>query len=244
MTEKKLKQKVYCSDCKRKTNHQIILTHEEHSTDEHDIAWHAYYHIVRCMGCDRIAFVEQYGDEDQWDFNAFGEMEWYDTFTVYPEEPKEDLEEKIKRKFQLSPKSFKNMPNNLYTLYTQIIDSYNMQHNILCAAGLRTLIEGICLELGVESGCLYEKDGTKKKNKKGEEIKTNNLEGKIFGLYEKSYIIFDQALILQKVRLIGNNAVHVIIEPESRTLKQIINIIENVIYNIYELKNHELLQDK
>ncbi|QHA92244.1 DUF4145 domain-containing protein [Bacillus sp. N1-1] len=244
---KELIERVYCSKCKGRTKHLIITSYEEQSEVGSDLQWHDNYYIVQCAGCDNKSFVRQYGDEDTWEYIK-DEREWKDIYTVYPEEPKIETDEEIwKRKIEklyfIQPKSFPNVPNNLNNLYNQTINAYNSQQNILCAAGLRTIIEGICNELGIKKGHIYEKNGSKKCNEKKEEIYTNNLAGRIFGLYEEEHIIFTHALLLQKIKNIGNSAVHDIVEPSIGTLKQTIDIINTILYNIYELGKHDLLSD-
>nr|WP_240465408.1 DUF4145 domain-containing protein [Neobacillus thermocopriae] len=116
----------------------------------------------------------------------------------------------------MPPKQFQFVPENLNKLYKQTINAYNSQQNILCAAGLRTIIEGICNELNIKKGHIYNKDGSKKLNEKNKVIFTDNLAGRIFGLYENGYIIFTHALLLQKIKNIGNKAVHDIVELDLR----------------------------
>lgn len=240
-------ERVYCSRCKGKTKHLIITSYMEQSEIDSDFHWHEKYHIIQCAGCDNKSFVFQYGDEDTWEY-INGEREWIDIFTVYPEEPKaETEEERWKKRFEIlyfmPPKPFRYVPTNLNNLYKQTIDAYNSQQNILCAAGLRTIIEGVCNELNIKKGHIYEKDGSKKLNEKNKEMYTDNLAGRIFGLYENGHIIFTQALLLQKIKNIGNSAVHDIVEPKIETLKQTIEIIDTILYNIYELDKHDLLID-
>ncbi|WP_242224692.1 DUF4145 domain-containing protein [Bacillus cereus group sp. BfR-BA-01380] len=240
-----LRERVYCSRCKGKTKHLIITSYKEKSGGDDDFYWYDNYYIVQCAGCDNTSFVRQYGDEFKVE-RINGEIE--DTFTVYPEEPKVETDEEIwKREFEMlyfmPPKLFRYVPQNLNNLYKQTINVYNSQQNILCAAGLRTIIEGICNELNIKKGHIYDKDGSKKLNEKNKEIYTDNLAGRIFGLYEEGHIIFTQALLLQKIKNIGNSAVHDIVEPSIEILQQTIEIIDTILYNIYELDKHDLLSD-
>lgn len=239
ITLKDLEQRVYCVGCRGKRNHKVIQTYEENSTCDADFQWHTQYHIVKCAGCDRIAFVKQYGDEDSWGYNDYGEREWIDTFTAYPEEPKQ--EDKRIDIYQIEIRYFKHAPEIIIHLYEQIVESFNNKHLILCTSGLRTLIEGICSQLKIKKGYLYDEEGTKLPNQEGVIKKSETLGGRIFELYERGLILFPQALILQKVKGIGNEAIHEIIVPNVRTIKEIIIILEKVMYDIYELKNHELL---
>ncbi|WP_042346084.1 DUF4145 domain-containing protein [Bacillus massiliigorillae] len=240
-----LKQPVYCKKCNGKTNHWIIKTYKETSNPEDEFQWHDTYHIVKCMGCNTIAFVKQYGTEDDWDYIS-GDRQWFDTFQVYPEQPNEDeIElEAYRRKYHLEPKIFHNSPENIQELYTQTIESFNMTHYILCAAGLRTLIEGICLHLNIKKGYLYNYEGNRiSVNNEDNPREHKTLGGKIFGLYENGKIILPKALILQEIVKIGNDAVHSIVIPKHTTLKEIIRILEGILEDVFELKHHQLLDE-
>jgi len=128
-------------------------------------------------------------------------------------------------------------------LYEQIVESYNNQHLILCTSGLRTLIEGICSNLDIKKGYLYDLNKNKVHDDDGVTRKKESLGARIFGLYEGEYIVFVQAMILQKVKVIGNDAIHDIIVPDINTVKEIISILEKVMYDIFELGKHPLLTD-
>ena len=65
-------------------------------------------------------------------------------------------------------------------IYRETIDCFNSECLTLTAAGLRSLLEGLCSELDVTNG-LVSKDGKPKRE--------SNLEGKISGLSEKSLFL-------------------------------------------------------
>ncbi|MCY8973136.1 hypothetical protein MOE37_16405 [Bacillus atrophaeus] len=246
-----LEKNVYCARCKNDTKHLIIKSHRRGSFQEiePEFQWHESFHIVECAGCQNISFVNQYGDEDTWEY-VRGEREWQDVFKVYPEKRFEDTEEyrieqEFKNRYWLKVKAFSYVPSALNNLYKQIIQAYNENLNILCASGLRILLEGICNDLGIKKGYVYDKDKRIiKKNGETNPKKRESLEGKFFGLYENDYILFNQALILQKIRGIGNEAIHEVVEPDKLVLKKIIIIVESILENTYELEHHELLKLK
>lgn len=62
--------------------------------------------------------------------------------------------------------------------------------------------------------------------KKEQNSQTKILGRRVFGLYESGNILFPQELILQKVKGFGNNAIHEIIVPNVKTIKEIIIILE------------------
>lgn len=241
----RLDRKVYCDKCKHDTNHEIVTKHEERSTSTDDFQWQSQYFIVRCLGCDNISFVSIYGDEDCWEYVANGDRQWTDICTVhhkdggsmsYQPSSNEELPP-LKDYSPRLPMEFSNVPPKLEGLYNQVVDVYNLDYLLLCSAGIRTLIEAICRELSITVGNLYNNDGEIRLNKKEGKIESSSLEGKIFGLYEKGYIVWEQVKILQTIREIGNTAVHEIKEPKRSDLKNSIIIIEKVLDLIYEVKN-------
>lgn len=234
----KLEKKVYCLKCNILTNHNIVQTYEEKSEPGDDIQWHSQWHIVQCAGCDQIAFVEQYGDENQWVY-IDGEQVWKDEYLVFPQQP--PLVEN-NPKLWIEKKIFNNVPDTIDQLYSQVIEVYNKGYLLLATIGIRTIIEAICLDVGISKGFLYEDNQKIKLNKKDEQISSTSLEGKIFGLYEQNMIIWDQTIILQKIRDIGNAAVHEIKQPSITVFKSAVQIIEQVLNLVYELKVHKLLK--
>lgn len=239
---RRLAEKVYCAKCKGEKNHNIIQTYAENSTDPDEIRWKMEYHIIQCSGCDEVAFAKQYGDEDMWEYEN-GERIWVDNFTVYPNEPnKQEIGSRLLEKYRLEAKDFTYAPIEIVNLYYQILESYHMNHMILCTSGLRTLIEVVCSQRGINKGYLYDAGKNKIKDKKGNEIITESLGGRIFGLFEEGHIVFTQALILQKIKDIGNGAIHEIKVPSISTLKDAIHVVEDIINNIYEIPNHRLLK--
>ncbi|MCG8397517.1 hypothetical protein GXP75_15405 [Bacillus sp. HU-1818] len=248
--EHTLEKNVYCSRCKNETKHSIIKSHRRGSFQEiePDFHWQEAFHIVECAGCQNISFVNQYGDEDTWEYDS-GEKIYRDVYRVYPEKPIEDtqeyrIEQEFKKRYWLKVKQFSHVPSTLYNLYEQIIQSYNENLNILCASGLRILLEGICKDLNVKKGFIYNKNKQIiKKDGERDPKKRESLEGKFFGLYDDGYILFNHALILQKILYVGNGAIHEIVEPDKLVLKQIINIVESILENTYELEHHELLKE-
>lgn len=225
MRMEELKEKVYCRSCNRRTNHNVLFQHPvKLEVVALDIIYINYYCIISCAGCDYVSYITIIS-------NNKGERE----VIVYPEEPK------VERVHYQKIWSIINsdVPKNIKDLYIQIIESYNQNFDILCGIGLRTLIESICLELKITKGFKYDETG----NPITKDGKKESLEGKIFGLYEKKFITWYHALILQRIREIGNAATHELVKPTSDELYSAIDIVEKLIENIYELKNHDLLMN-
>ncbi len=57
-----------------------------------------------------------------------------------------------RQKDTLQPKDFYNAPSKVERLYRESVDCYNDDSLTLCAAGLRSIVEGICADRCVVDG--------------------------------------------------------------------------------------------
>lgn len=198
--------RIFCNKCGGLTRHILRAKYhhafdsskyEEMHIDFADGVWE----IWQCQGCDEVVFLESWsleGDE--------GPSE-----TFYPERATKLIKEK----------SFKKIPPKLNAIYAEVIKSFNSGCYILCAGGLRALLEGICLNKGIRLGPTA-------KNKS-----STNLEGKINGL--KAIIPTNIADNLHGFRFLGNKALHELEIPSAEDVTLAIEVIEDVLNVIYEL---------
>lgn len=230
----KLDGKVYCRSCNKNTNHNILHSHREIMND-YDLPEFIIDHsIIQCAGCDTFTYADIFsGDYVDEEIEKHG-YDYEKQVELYPEKPK--VKDGISPKFDIQ--YFMNGPKNISSVYVELISSYNKGHNILCALGLRTLIEAVCNELNITKGYKYDADG----NPLSSEGKKESKEGQINGLFENQHINWYQTLILQRIREIGNAAAHELITPTSEELHSAIRIVESLIENIYLLKDHDLLK--
>lgn len=230
-TKDKLLQ-VQCIECKRDTRHQVVQSLDYSGSEvfeggEYSIEWESKYQIIQCQGCMTVTFrqvnwfsedVQQIGP-DEWDYGT--------TEILFPK----------RTKYTVPIKDFMNVPHNLRRIYRETIECFNNDAYTLSAAGLRALVEGLCVELNV-------KDGPKEITKDGvKEIKRfSNLEGKIAGLYEKGYLTQQHSCVLHEHRYLGNEAIHELAQPSRDELALAIEIIEHVFDSVYEIpqKAHDL----
>ena len=124
-------EKLFCNDCGRDTNHQVVQSHTKTYWPEYTPGMQIDYakgtwEIIQCAGCDRVSFREL----------LFTSEEWGPTETCYPEADKD----------RLAVKSFRQVPDNINRIYKESIRSFNIGNFILCSVGLRAVIEGICEE--------------------------------------------------------------------------------------------------
>lgn len=102
-----------------------------------------------------------------------------------------------------------------------MLDCFNNANYILCAAGIRAIIEGICIDNDINKGNLY---------------------SKIDELNKKGILTTQHSEILHNHRCIDNSAIHELAIPSKEELSLAIEILEHTLENIYELefKAHRL----
>lgn len=206
-------EKLLCNTCKRLTNHKVLKSHNQTYTPADDPDMPVDYaegtwEIIQCVGCETVSFRESWLTSEDWVPNK-GPVP---TVYRYPEADKD----------QLPVKSFRQVPYNIYRIYEESIQSFNIGNYILCAAGLRAVIEGICEEEIA-------------KNEQMTSKKLDTLEKKINGLHEKKILAERHAEILHALRFIGNEAVHELTAPPEDDLKAAIDIVEHTLENLYRL---------
>ena len=133
------------------------------------------------------------------------------------------------------------MPPVLRRIYSETVDCYNNDNLILCAAGVRALVDGLCMANNVIDGEVERKDKSGNSRLKREK----NLEGKINGLYEKRILTEINAKTLHELRFLGNTAIHELAVPYKGELALALSIAEHIFESIYEIpRKAEELRDK
>jgi len=219
----KNKTKVYCIRCQQFTNHYIIAHESQKFTPENtpdmqiDFA-EGTWEILKCCGCDEVTFQETWVTSEDYNPNT-GELE--PIVRLYPPRGENIL----------PIKPYYNIPSTLRRIYREVIDCYNNEIYTLCAAGLRAIIEGICIANKIKDGPIevYNENGTTKT------IRSSKLDGKIEGMAEVGLLTKQHAKILHEHRFLGNKAVHELQTPNPEDLKLAIEIVEHTLYNLYEL---------
>lgn len=210
--------KVRCAKCNVDTNHKVLKEcKKEYSAEELKdcdlVFYEEGWQIIQCCGCEKISFREYYSSDETVNYNTNRQEE---VDTLYPSRG-----EGIRR-----IKDLPNTPLNIRKAYVELINAINAKCEILSVAGIRVIIESICAEKKITSG---PKDV---EVKNGET--SDNLKGKINGLYGKDYISKSNFTIFHKFRFIGNDALHKLKTINHSELMKALDIIENVIRNIYE----------
>jgi hypothetical protein len=212
---------IHCIECKRSTRHLVTVSLDKTGSESihregWNIAWSDRYQVIECQGCETVSFRHQSWFSEAQDFDDDGTTE-----RLYP----------LRNKDSISPSPYHNVPSNLRRIYTELVDCFNNDSPTLCAAGLRSLVEGICAQQGIIDGPVEvpAKGG-------GTQIaRRDNLEGRIAGLQEKGLLTQPSAQTLHEHRYLGNSAVHELARPSAEELKLAIEIVEHVLEQLYEL---------
>lgn len=220
--------KIRCAMCNRATEHRIKMSFDRNVSEsypEHDywVGWSDDYQIVQCQGCKTISFRH---------------VSWHSDAEM-PEEGVSGITERLYPKRDASaitPKSYENVPLKLHRIYAEVIDCFNNECLILCAAGLRGMVEGICANMSVKDGPI-----TVPVKGGGTEVKRfDNLVGKIAGLCEKEILTKSSAERLHEHRYLGNDAVHELMRPTADELRLAIEIVEHTLEQLYEIPEKAL----
>ena len=236
-TENKTKSEKFsvpCVKCNGATRH-LVLASIDVDGEEYDqgegwsVNWVKHYQVIQCGGCESISFRHT-----SWFSEEFDPM-WGESGETERLYPKRGLE-------TLPTKPYYSVPSNLRRIYSELIDCFNNDSPILCAAGLRAIVEGICAEQGVLDGPVEEpaKGGGAKI------VRSKELRGRIAGLQEKGWLTGKSADTLHEHRYLGNDAVHQLARPSTDELRLAIEIVEHTLEQLYELpeKAEELKRAK
>ena len=191
--------RVYCNTCGRETNHLTRGEYEIKEDVNDEGAFEAETHrLLSCAGCDTPTLETQTSLFDP----SEGESSLHDLFSYQPERNQQSHNVKL----------FRRIPPKLRAIYRQSVAAYNHSLPVLCAAGFRALIEGICAD---------------------KKIVGRNLEKKI----DAMEAILPKNIVenLHGFRFMGNDAVHELAAPKMEDLKIAIDVSEDLLNFLYEL---------
>ena len=198
--------KVFCNTCEVETHHKLKAVHrrywDEWLNGRHESAQATYweefeYRLWVCCGCDTATL-----EEASTNIGKLGPdgREWQSVY--FPK--------RARRHWPL--KRFRQLDGKLARIYREAVESFNAELEILCAVGLRALLEGICADKAITGG---------------------NLKQKI----EKMHSLLPSSIVhsLHGFRFMGNEAAHELQAPRESELRLAIEVIEDILNFLYEL---------
>ena len=212
--------KSYCNSCERITNHTVLKEEKRDSQYEQEdvqIEMVGTWQIIECNGCESRSFRETWIQSDF----THGSGSPLEKETLYPM-----TEENIIRVIY-----YRNLPTQLRGIYIETVGAFNNEMFVLCAAGLRTIIEGVCNNKKIVDGPIdFVGKGTKPIKRE------KNLQGRIGGLFENGFLTKQHTENLHEFRFLGNEALHTLDPPTKEELILAFDILHHTLHNIYELE--------
>jgi len=219
----------FCGSCMRVTSHLVLQSVDvdgfemigEFQGVPETIDWSGNYQIIRCGGCEEISFRHKSWCSEDQGMGCDGQFDDGAIARLYPHRSEQTRQ----------IKDYYSVPSRLRGIYTEMLECFNSGMPTLCAAGLRAVIEGVCVDLGVVNGLVrFEKDDGSVETKR-----RKDLLGKISGLSEKGFMTGQNAELLHEHRFLGNEAVHQLARPTRKELGLAIDIVEHLLDSLYEL---------
>jgi Domain of unknown function (DUF4145) len=204
--------RIYCNWCEQVTNHTLEFSRAyDRRSDAESSNFYGEYRLWFCAGCETCT-MEDYYTHDLYQRQVADSEFVQDYVSDYHPEPEVGFRSK---------KLFQNLPPTLEKLYGEVIRAHNENLHILCSAGLRGLIEGICADKSISG---------------------RNLEQKIDGM--TALLPENIVANLHGFRFIGNDAVHELEAPNEFTLTLALDVIEDILNFLYALDYKVSLLDR
>lgn len=202
--------KIACNVCNLETNHELKAIHQS-IQDEYDkkTGYPEFHEEINylfwiCRGCDTATLENAYTCDGMHYEN--GDTIWDSTY--FPER------QNVKR----HRKYFKHLENELEKVYVEAVLCFNVNARLACGLCLRTLLEGICVGLGVTDACSYGLAGKLKILENEKHLPKNIIEG------------------LTIFKIIGDDAAHRRLATSIRELELGLDVIEDLLNFLYETK--------
>lgn len=195
-----------CLYCHVETKHSVLQSVD---VDGEDPRWEYYstdsYQIVQCKGCESISFRKVHTDSENIDYDE----EANDTY--YPETV-ELYPSRIAGRRKLQDVHF--LPLTVQRIYGETYQALVNKQPILAGIGIRALVEAVCNE---------------------ESASGRDLEKRIDDLVAKGILTQAGADVLHGTRLMGNKAAHEVKPHTDTELKVAMDVVENLLTNVYLL---------
>lgn len=194
--------KYFCRNCKGDRNHKLIHKHSTRGREADWLDWIDDYMIIECLGCNTISFLNSFGDSEMYYETDEGAIEYYTNDKIFPQVLEEGYQ--ISNSYEL--------PEKINIIYQETITSIKAGTLTLSGAGLRAIIEAVCLDL---------------------KIKEKNLELKIDSLHTKGHITKRDSKRLHSIRFLGNGAIHQIETPSKKQVYILLEIVNHILEGLY-----------
>jgi hypothetical protein len=198
--------KVMCSECGGGFRNHKVLREIENRWSDGSVEGGTQYQIVQCQGCERIRFRAESWNSYERDETGKPDP----TVRVYPEHIPNTRKPTIDSYFTIDGDV--GLPPAVDRIYRETISALNAGTLILAGAGLRAIVEAICINAKAPG---------------------QNLQQKIDGLVTINLLARPQAELLHEERYLGNAAVHEVEPPARKHIEDGLAIVETLLNTMY-----------
>ncbi|MBP7006252.1 DUF4145 domain-containing protein [Patescibacteria group bacterium] len=208
---------IACVKCLHETDHEVRCNLEIFFQDGGDDCGEDYA-ILECRGCHDITFVKTFWLYDEFEHDDKGNITGY------------ALQEELfpnrvtgRKKLECHAWASDSLPKEIGPIYEETYQALCNKQAILCAAGLRILLERVCNDVKIDG---------------------RNLEEKINCLQKNGFCSAKDARLLHGARLFGNEVIHEI-SPNDAELESAFDVLEHLLHSTYILpKKTKSLQER
>lgn len=197
-----------CLECGRSTDHSVLSSLQvrgDESSQGWSYSWIDDYEIVQCLGCKSPSFRLAKSNSEDAEEDENGDRIHPETVTLFP--PRVTGHRGLGADVYL-------LPDQLRMIYRETLSALGNESSVLAGVGLRALVETVC--------------------------KDNNAEGKglasqINDLVAKQLLTPRDAMVLHKVRSLGNASAHEVKPHTPSQLYLALTIVEHLLRSVYVL---------
>jgi hypothetical protein len=213
---KKQGQKIKCTCrvCRRATKHEILADVAEHgsvkpsSNFPYEYYWVSEYQILQCQGCETLSFRRTNSNSEDSPVEI-ATGEWEGG------EVEDIYPSPIEGRTPVSDAIL--LPEKVERIYEETLSALNNRQQVLCGVGIRAIIETICKDKQAVGVNLYER---------------------IKSLVNLGVLTQDGADILNKLRLLGNDAAHEVKPHKLQELGFALDVVDHLLLGVYILPFH------
>jgi hypothetical protein len=171
-------------------------------------AWD-HYQTLKCGGCETVFFRTTSANSEDVDFEYDHDGQAIGRYNVSERlYPETTAERNTIKEFHL-------LPPQLAAIYTEAAKALYSNQPVLAGIGIRAILETICKDKAAPGKNLYEQ---------------------IDGLKNQGALSVNGALVLHKLRVLGNTSAHEVKPQSDDQLSLAFDVLDNLLMNVYVLE--------
>jgi hypothetical protein len=205
---------VRCHTCNKDgQNAEIMASVSKHGQENcgggNYVDWWERYQVLKCGGCETIFFRTTQADSEDVDFDYGHNGEAIANYNVA---------EKVYPEVatvRAAIKGFHLLPDQLQAIYIEASRAMHANQPILAGIGIRAILETICKDKAAIGSNLFKQ---------------------IDGLKTQGVLSPNGAIVLHKLRVLGNSAAHEVKPHTDDQLSLAFDVLDNLLLNVYVLE--------